>query len=350
MRKIMIIFAISLFLFYSAGETMAEPPLVILDGQTLVFEDAQPHIQDGRTLVPLRAIFEELGADISWDAESRTVRAEKDESVISLQIGKKKAIKNGKSLLLDVAPCIVDSRTMVPLRFVSESLGAGVEWFENARLISISSQVAEESGKKNKKFALTFDDGPDLLYTPAVLDVLKAYNAKATFFLLGVNMEKHPEVVKRIHDEGHQLGNHSYDHPRLSTLSKEEVYDSQIGKTQKIFEELLGIDPMLYRPPFGAITDEQISYLEVKGYKQVRWSIDSEDWDPEKNAPEKILYRILLDADDGGIVCLHSAEGDRSNTVKALPQIIEKLRGKGYRLCTISELPEEKYHSQEGHP
>lgn len=350
MRKTMIMlpFTLAILLLFTTGAS-AEPPLVILDGQTLIFEDVQPIIQDGRTLVPLRTIFESLGAEVSWDEESRTVRAKKGQNIISLQIAKQFAVKNDEKISLDIAPQIIDSRTMVPLRFVSESLGAKVEWYENARLISISSQVAKEERKENKIFALTFDDGPDLLYTPAVLDVLKAYNVKATFFLLGVNIEKYPEVVKRIHDEGHEMGNHSYDHSRLSKLSKEDVYDSQIGKAQKIFKELLGIEPMIYRPPYGAITDEQIGYLEEKGYKQVRWSIDSEDWDPEKNAPDKILNRILLYLDDGGIVCLHCAEDDRSNTVRALPQIIEKVRKKGYCFCTISELPEEKYHSQERH-
>jgi len=196
-----------------------------------------------------------------------------------------------------------------------------------------------------KKVALTFDDGSDTVYTVSILEILKAYGVKATFFLTGENMEQYPEVVKKIYREGHEVGNHGYNHVRLSKLTKENVYSNQINKTAVIFKEILGFSPRLYRPPYGAITKEQIKYLEKKGYLQVRWLSDSLDWDPRENAPEKILYRIVTELKNGGIVLLHSGRGDRSNTVTALPRIIEELGSKGYQFCTVSEMPGEDYFS-----
>ncbi len=197
-----------------------------------------------------------------------------------------------------------------------------------------------------KKVALTFDDGPDAVYTVSILEILKTYGIKAAFFLTGENMEQYPEVVQKIYREGHEVGNHSYNHVRLSELPKETVYHNQISRAAAVFKQILGFNPRLYRPPYGAITKTQIEYLEEKGYLQVRWLADSLDWVPRENAPEKILSRIVTELKDGGIVLLHSGRGDRSNTVTVLPRIIEELDSKGYRFCTVTEMPGEDYFSQ----
>ena len=188
--------------------------------------------------------------------------------------------------------------------------------------------------------ALTFDDGPDAKYTEQILDILKTYNIKATFFLLGKNMQEYPDVAKRIMKEGHSIGNHSYDHVDMRKLSKEAAFDSQIERTQVIFEEQLCFRPVIFRPPYGAVKDEQIAYFAQQGLKIINWSIDTFDWDAKQNSPEQINEKIARYFHEGAIILMHSGGGDRSKTVEALPGLIEFLRDKGYKFRTIPEMLE----------
>ena len=193
-----------------------------------------------------------------------------------------------------------------------------------------------------KQIALTFDDGPDGKYTPEILDVLKEYNVKATFFLLGQNMEYNPEMTRRIVDEGHTAGNHSYSHPDFRYLNVEDAIQKQVLKTQQVFEDILGFRPVFFRPPYGAVTDEQISVLAEEGMIVIEWSIDTFDWSETQNSPERILNRIKRHHHGGAVILMHSAGGDRSNTVAALPEIIEFLQTEGYELVTIDEMFDNK--------
>lgn len=193
----------------------------------------------------------------------------------------------------------------------------------------------------DQEVALTFDDGPDEVYTEQILDILKQYNVKATFFLLGTNMQHYPDVVKRIVAEGHAIGNHSYSHPDLRKFSKEDAFQTELDKTQQIFAELVGFKPNIFRPPYGAITDEQIPYFAEQGLRTINWSIDTFDWDKKQNSAEEMTQeKIFRYLHEGGIILMHSAGGNRENTVKALPGIIEGLLERGYQLKTIPELLE----------
>lgn len=189
----------------------------------------------------------------------------------------------------------------------------------------------------DKEVALTFDDGPEATYTAQVLDLLKEYNVKATFFLVGSGMERYPDVVKRIQAEGHAVGNHSYNHPDLRTLTKEGAYD-QLWRTGRIFRKLLGYEPAFYRPPYGAVTDEQIPYFASKGYRTVNWSIDSFDWDTTQNSVQEITERVLRYAHEGAIILMHTGGKDKTNTVKSLPIIIKALREQGYTFKTVPDM------------
>ncbi len=339
---------ISLFLFLAVGLLMvcgsatAATPTVLLDGKPMDFK-VSPMIENGNTLVPFRDIFEGLGAIVGWDQSTGTISATKDSTVVKLHMGDTRASKNGTEINMGVAPKIVNDYTLVPLRFVSEALGARVGWYESSCLITISRSDAVGKGKK---VALTFDDGPDSIYTGQVLDVLKNYHALGTFFLIGENMERYPEVVKRIHAEGHEMGNHSYNHPNFKDLSKEMVLSAQIERTRALFKSMAGVEPTIYRPPYTSITKDQLEYLNVKGYTQVRWRVNTEDYDPLVNTPANIVARSLIYGKNGGIIIMHTANGDRSNTVKALPVIIEEFRQMGVELCTVSQMPLESYNSQ----
>ncbi|MFK7695078.1 polysaccharide deacetylase family protein [Paenibacillus sp. HJGM_3] len=189
-----------------------------------------------------------------------------------------------------------------------------------------------------KRIALTFDDGPDQLYTPQILDVLKAHQVKATFFLLGKRAEANPNIVQRIVQEGHVIGNHSYSHPLFTKLSVEE-YKQQIDRTSAILQAQIGYTPKLIRPPYGEITEEQLQWTGSNRYVIVNWNIDSLDW--KGLSADQVSHNIISHARGGAIVLQHSAGGDKQNlsgTVAALSTVISKIKADGYELVTVPQL------------
>ncbi|SEG74600.1 polysaccharide deacetylase family protein [Paenibacillus sp. UNC499MF] len=192
---------------------------------------------------------------------------------------------------------------------------------------------------KGKKIALTFDDGPDLKYTPQVLDILKKHQVKATFFVIGSRARAHPEMIGRMVREGHVVGNHSYSHPFMPKLSASE-FSSQIMRTQDIIKQLAGYTPRLVRPPYGAINEEQVRWMSDHRLLVINWDVDSLDW---KGLSGKQVYHNIIDnARAGSIILQHSAGGndkhDLSGTVSALPDLIRSLKSSGYKLVTVPEL------------
>lgn len=189
-----------------------------------------------------------------------------------------------------------------------------------------------------RQIALTFDDGPDMYYTPKVLDELKKENVRATFFLVGNRAEKFPQIVKRILQEGHEIGNHSYNHANFSKLNDPSFRD-QITKTDDILQQQAGYRPVIFRPPYGNITENQILWMVSQGKKIVNWNIDSLDW--KGLTAEQVATNVLADIQPGSIILQHSAGGvgeDLSGTVQALPKIIKKLKADGVQFVTVSEL------------
>jgi len=168
---------------------------------------------------------------------------------------------------------------------------------------------------QTKKVALTFDDGPDKKYTQEVLDILKENEVKATFFFIGEQVELFPAVAKRAVAENHEIGNHSYDHSRSTKITKEELFEEQICKTQEIFKTVLDTEPLLFRPPDGAINEEQIEFLGEKGYKTIKWSIDTIDWDKSQNSVEEIVDKVKAGIHGGAIILFHSGCGKKNHTV-----------------------------------
>lgn len=194
------------------------------------------------------------------------------------------------------------------------------------------------SGPRVKQVALTFDDVPDPRFTGKVLDVLKEFQVKATFFAVGERAKKHPDLAKRIHDEGHAIGNHSYNHAQLNKLSLDK-FKGQIERTNTILKSLTGVDPRLIRPPYGDINEEQLQWARKNGYKVVNWNVDSLDW---KGLPkEEVKSNILSAVGPGSIVLQHAGGGvgsDLTGTIEALPDIITELQRKGYSFVTLPEM------------
>jgi peptidoglycan-N-acetylglucosamine deacetylase len=190
--------------------------------------------------------------------------------------------------------------------------------------------------------AITFDDGPDPRWTPKILDILKAVNVKAAFFLVGMNAERYPGIVRRIVNEGHEIGNHTYYHPNLALCWPEHIR-LELNATQFLLETITGRATTLFRPPYAADTSPtQLSELtplriaEDLNYLVVLESIDPQDW--AKPGADTILQRVKQQRRDGSIILLHDAGGDRSQTVEALPRILEWLHTRGDSVVPLSTL------------
>lgn len=207
--------------------------------------------------------------------------------------------------------------------------------------------VLEASGNaanpKRKMVSISFDDGPDPTYTPAILDVLKEYKAPATFFVVGVNAEGHPDLLRREYDEGHLIGNHTYSHPNVAAISAEST-DRQLTATQRLIEFATGRSTTLFRPPYNADSEPQtpaeimpILRAQQMNYITVGERIDPRDWQKGITADD-IVQEVLNEAQPGHIILLHDAGGDRTATIQALPRIIQQLRAQGYEFVPLNEL------------
>ncbi|MCS7187906.1 MAG: polysaccharide deacetylase family protein [Armatimonadota bacterium] len=188
-----------------------------------------------------------------------------------------------------------------------------------------------------KFVALTFDDGPHPVYTPKILDTLRKYNVKATFFLIGKRVEQFPEIARRIVSEGHEVGNHTYSHP--NDLPKEDwnKIGLEIDRCSEAIEQVTGVRPKFFRPPKGFLNYKVLTLAQLKGYNIVFWTVSAD----HKNAstPRTMARRVLKLVHPCAIVLMHDGRiPSRWKDVKALPMIIEGLRKRGYKFVTISEL------------
>ncbi len=191
--------------------------------------------------------------------------------------------------------------------------------------------------------AITFDDGPDPKWTPKILEILRERGVKAAFFLVGRNCEANPGLVARILAEGHEIGNHTYSHGNLAEMSR-EMMRLELNATQRLIESITGRSTTLFRPPYNADSNPtSIAELaplkfaqEELGYTVVLEKVDPQDW--ARPGANVILQRVKELRSEGNIVLLHDAGGDRSQTVEALPRIIDYLRARGDRIVTLGEL------------
>jgi len=206
-------------------------------------------------------------------------------------------------------------------------------------------EIARWGDSALKRVALTFDDGPDETYTPAVLDVLRKYHVPATFFLVGSQVMRRPQIVRRIVDEGHEIGNHTFTHPKFDEVSRLQL-SAEVNATQQLIESITGRSTLLFRPPFAIDIEPQtademdaIAAVSAKGYYTVNMRIDADDWKPG-STPDEIFQRVIARArqEHAHVILMHDAGGNREATVLALPRIIEALRADGYTFERVSAL------------
>lgn len=218
-----------------------------------------------------------------------------------------------------------------------------------------SSYVIQRTGDKVGKIVLTFDDGPDPLWTPKVLDILKQEGVPATFFIVGQNGQTNPDLVKRIVAEGHEIGNHSFTHPNLGEVPR-QVTDLELNATQRLIESLTGRSTRLFRAPYFGDAEprtpdevEPTVQAQNLGYISVGLHLDPDDWklkndDGSPHTADQMVDEILKQVaittpeERGEIVLMHDSGGDRSATVEALPKIIHELRSRGFEFTTIADL------------
>ncbi len=215
------------------------------------------------------------------------------------------------------------------------------------------SYTVEQYGYHPNQVALSFDDGPDPEWTPKILDILKRYNVRATFLMIGEEAQNSVGVMQRVYREGHEIGNHTFTHPDISEISSTAL-DLQLNATERLFGSKLGVQPLYFRPPYSIDqepdTNDQaapVDHIQALGYVIVGNKIDTNDWDEHpRKTPQEITDSVFQQINDmknrpwarGSIILLHDGGGDRSATVAALPVLIQTLRARGFEIVPVSQL------------
>jgi peptidoglycan-N-acetylglucosamine deacetylase len=220
--------------------------------------------------------------------------------------------------------------------------GRAAEFHEDVRrgepfraALTAEGRCFEHGRRDTAEVALTFDDGPDPVHTQRVLEILDRYNVRATFFCVGHHVAAMPDMVRRIVEAGHELGNHSWSHPYLPDLTPDQLRE-QLDRTTEAVAQVTGQAPTRFRPPYGALSPEVLATLAGHPTSLTLWDVDSQDW--TRPGPERIASVVLEAAGPGSVVLMHDG-GARGQTVQALPSIIEGLLERGLRPVTVGELP-----------
>jgi len=303
----------------------------------------------GYMMVPA-LFFKHTYALVDYDGEKRSIKLEKNDIKITffkdqfvVLIEKGNQLKNET---LKISPIEINEEIFIPFQFVTQILKMSILECSTGGSINLrtnnsvkSNETVFYKGQKNKKMAaLTFDDGPDDIYTPQILDILEEKKVKATFFVVGQQVRWQPEIFKRILREGHEIGNHSWSHPNFIELTTSEL-ENEIKSTETEIRSHTGKSTTLFRPPYGFITNSDIQIINELGYKIIMWSVDTLDWSGLTN--EEIMSIVNRDLTEGAIILQHSFKnitGKLDGTVKALPEIIDKLIREGYEIVTIPML------------
>lgn len=225
-----------------------------------------------------------------------------------------------------------------PVRMLNfENTDQNVQYTDRKRVMSTETERIRDVRRKETDanvrpaVAITFDDGPDERWTPVLLDGLRKRGVKATFFVIGENIEKaqNRDLIKRMYEEGHKIGNHTYSHADLSRLDPEDAH-AELDLTDKLIESITGKKTDLVRPPFGAFParmEQEIDKLYVK------WTVDPLDWTTEN--VDEIIRRVVTETEENDIILLHDCYG---SSVEAAFHIIDSLQEKGYEFVTVDRL------------
>lgn len=196
-------------------------------------------------------------------------------------------------------------------------------------LPSVATMAPRVNCEAAKCIALTFDDGPDAVTTPQVLDILKKHDVHATFFVLGKRVVANEALVRRMHAEGHEVGNHSWNHPYFTRISIEQVQD-EIESTQQAVMRAGVPAPRLFRPPYGDVNETVLAHVPLT---TVQWNIDPQDWLPKRQV--HLLEYMAAHARPGGVVVMHDT---KTATLERLDALVVQLKAQQYTLVTVSDV------------
>ncbi|MCM3712568.1 polysaccharide deacetylase family protein [Halalkalibacter oceani] len=349
-------FVVSIGLFTTIPVQAEHPDFPSTIQETTVYVDNKAVTtnyisHEGHMYVPA-LFFKHTGTYVDWLEHEQAVLFRAKEKAITVPAGKPRSnifdralgflrmTDHGKHALF------FNEEIFVPLEEVARNLAMVVHYDSVKAKTFITTNIPapfHSIGKVNteeKLVALTFDDGPDNIYTPQILDILKEKKAVATFFLVGKEIQTHQDMVRRIVQEGHGLGNHTWQHPNLETLWTEKVRE-EIKETQLAMEAAVGRQPDLFRPPYGSITKADMALLHEIGLRNILWSVDTLDW--SGLTADDILLIVHENISKGGIILQHSfgsKEHVLDGTIEALPKIIDELREEGYTFVTVQTLLE----------
>ena len=258
----------------------------------------------------------------------------------------------------DVVEPLMTKREPIPIPVVEEGEGSfvrlaspGAVGVRELTLGELSGQVVDERvmeepapmvlrrvelSPHDRVVALTFDDGPWPGQTDRILDILAAERVHATFFMLGSQVDLHPDLARRVVEEGHMVGNHSYTHVR-TRVGHPMTAMAEINACRDAIERATGVRPGWYRPPGGLDTPSVYAASEQAGNYVLLWTVDPQDW--RRPTPEQITSEVLSTSECGSVVLLHDGGGDRTATIEALPAIIQGLKDRGYEFVTTEEIP-----------
>lgn len=197
---------------------------------------------------------------------------------------------------------------------------------------SVSVEASSSEAPEPGTIYLTFDDGPHPEHTQELLEIFQDHGQTTTFFATGRNTEQRPEIAQQILNEGHVLANHTYSHPRLTDLEPEERKE-EILSTADILTDL-GSTSNCFRPPYGAYDDDVLEELDEFGLQNVMWDASTEDW---TEPGVEFIADVIRDSEDGDIVLLHDAGGDRSQTVEAVALVLPEMIEQGYEFKALPD-------------
>lgn len=190
---------------------------------------------------------------------------------------------------------------------------------------------------KDKVLYLTFDAGYENGYTAQILDTLKKHDVKAAFFLVGDYLERNADLVRRMVEEGHVVGNHTASHPDMSKIKDKEAFRQELAEVETLFQEITGKElPKFYRPPRGVYSEENLKHAKELGYKTVFWSLAYADWDNQKQPSHDYAFQKLMPrTHNGAVVLLHSTS---KTNAEVLDELLTQWEAQGYRFATVDQL------------
>lgn len=306
-------------------------------------------LKDGHLFVP--ALFmKETGTFVDWDEQHQVIVLRTNHQIITVPLNKKELYRfkmendTWVQQPLPIEAFRLNEDIFIPLFPIARYLGMDVTYnfilsstFVTTNIKVEDNQVYKASTNK-KLVALTFDDGPEDFYTPKILEILNKKNVPATFFVLGNQVQNFPQQFKKIIDNGHEVGIHTYSHPDFRSIWTSGARE-EIERTVTEMQKVAGYSTNLFRPPYGTYTKADMRLLNLLGLKNILWSVDTLDW--SGNTSEEIREIVNEEVTPGAIILQHNFESESrrlDGTIEALPDMIDDLKKRGYQFVSVSEL------------